>query len=280
MTGDDLAEIERLAGALLRNLSAGQRRKLLRKMARDLAASQRQRIAAQHQPDGSAFAPRKQKAQPVTGRGAACFLYPAGGSGPPRRVIMKSFTWGTGRSMTGFDIEAGGIRTFEFAKVVQWLPVPPEYRNRTSGRLRRRGSLRRKAMFRKLASARYLKAQADDQGFWVGFSGKVSQIASIHQNGLRDKPSLRTRAIEYPRRELLGTTPPTANTCSTCSTSNWPKPDPTDGIRRSSRRLGDWLHLDLVFMRACASEVIGRLHAKQRIGLDPECLFEADRHVG
>jgi hypothetical protein len=138
MTGDDLAEIERLAGALLRTLSAGQRRKLLRKMARDLAASQRQRIAAQHQPDGSAFAPRKQKAQPVTGRGAACFLYPAGGSGPPRRVIMKSFTWGTGRSMTGFDIEAGGIRTFEFAKVVQWLPVPPEYRNRTSGRLRRR----------------------------------------------------------------------------------------------------------------------------------------------
>ena len=207
MTGDDLAEIERLAGALLRTLSAGQRRKLLRKMARDLAASQRQRIAAQHQPDGSAFAPRKQKAQPVTGRGAACFLYPAGGSGPPRRVIMKSFTWGTGRSMTGFDIEAGGIRTFEFAKVVQWLPVPPEYRNRTSGRLRRRGSLRRKAMFRKLASARYLKAQADDQGFWVGFSGKVSQIASIHQNGLRDKPSLRTRAIEYPRRELLGATP-------------------------------------------------------------------------
>jgi hypothetical protein len=107
---------------------------------------------------------------------------------------MKSFTWGTGRSMTGFDIEAGGIRTFEFAKVVQWLPVPPEYRNRTSTRLRR------KAMFRKLASARYLKAQADDQGFWVGFSGKVSQIASIHQNGLRDKPSLRTRPSTPPPR--------------------------------------------------------------------------------
>jgi hypothetical protein len=47
--------------ALLRTLSSGQRRKLLRKMARDLAASQRQRIAAQRQPDGSAFAPRKQR---------------------------------------------------------------------------------------------------------------------------------------------------------------------------------------------------------------------------
>jgi phage virion morphogenesis protein len=48
---------------LLRSLSSGQRRKLLRKMARDLAASQRQRIAAQRQPDGSAFAPRKQRSR-------------------------------------------------------------------------------------------------------------------------------------------------------------------------------------------------------------------------
>jgi hypothetical protein len=44
-------------------------------------------------------------------------------------------------------------------------------------------------------------------GLLGGLLGQVSQIASIHQNGLRDKPSLRTRAIEYPRRELLGTTP-------------------------------------------------------------------------
>jgi hypothetical protein len=126
---------------------------------------------------------------------------------------MKSFTWGTGRSMTGFDIEAGGIRTFEFAKVVQWLPVPPEYRNHTSGRLRRRGGLRRKAMFRKLASARYLKSQADDQGFWVGFSGKVSRIASIHQNGLRDKPSLRAKAVDTPAANCWAQPRPTANTC-------------------------------------------------------------------
>jgi phage virion morphogenesis protein len=84
MTGDDLAEIERLAGALLRTLSAGQRRKLLRKMARDLAASQRQRIAAQHQPDGSAFAPRKQKAQPVKGRG------PPASSTPPAAAARRA----------------------------------------------------------------------------------------------------------------------------------------------------------------------------------------------
>jgi phage virion morphogenesis protein len=208
---DDLAEIERIAGSLLRGLSSGQRRALMRRMARELAISQRERIAAQRQPDGSAFEARKKKEPPVSGRGAACFLYPAGGGGPPRRVIMKSFTWGGssaggGQMMTGFDIEAGAIRSFEFGKVVKWLPVPEEYRNAGGGKLRRRGGLRRKAMFRRLASSRFMKTSADDQGFWVGFSGKVSQIAGVHQYGLRDKPSLRAKAVPYPQRELLGAT--------------------------------------------------------------------------
>lgn len=203
---DDLAEVERIAGALLRSLSSGERRALMRRMGRSLAESQRSRIAAQRQPDGSAFAPRKDKAPPVSGRGAACFLYPSGGGGEPRRVIMKSFSWGSGRMMTGFDIEAGGIRSFEFDRIVKWLPVPEEHRNAGGGRLRRRGGLRRRAMFRRLASARFLRTGADDQGFWVGFSGKVSQIAGVHQFGLRDKPSIKAKAVPYPRRELLGAT--------------------------------------------------------------------------
>jgi phage virion morphogenesis protein len=109
--------------------------------------------------------------------------------------------------MTGFDIEAGAIRSFEFTKVVKWLDVPPEYKNKNTGKLRRRGGIRRRNMFRRLASSKFLKTKTDDQGFWVGFSGKVSQIASVHQQGLRDKPSLRAKAVPYPRRELLGATP-------------------------------------------------------------------------
>ena len=198
--------MERIAGALLRSLSSGERRTLMRRMGRSLADSQRSRIAAQRQPDGSAFAPRKDKAPPVSGRGAACFLYPSGGSGEPRRVIMKSFSWGSGRMMTGFDIEAGGIRSFEFDKIVKWLPVPEEHRNAGGGRLRRRGGLRRRAMFRRLASARFLRTGAADQGFWVGFSGKVSAIAGVHQFGLRDKPSIKAKAVPYPERRLLGAT--------------------------------------------------------------------------
>jgi len=203
---DDLAEIERVAGGLLRGLSSGERRGLMRRMARELAISQRERITAQRQPDGTAFEPRKRKNPPITGRGAACFLYPAGGGGEPRRVIMKSFTWGSGRMLTGFDIEAGGIRSFEFDRIVKWLPVPEQHRNKSVGKPLRKGGLRRRAMFQRLASSRFLRTGTDDRGFWVGFLGKVSTIASVHQKGLRDKPSLRAEAVDYPRRELLGAT--------------------------------------------------------------------------
>lgn len=204
---DDLVELERIAGALLRSLSSSQRRTLMRRMARQMAQSQRTRIAAQRQPDGSAYEPRKAKPAAISGRGAACFLYPSGGGGEPRRVILKSFTWATDRMMTGFDIETGAIRSFDFDKIVQWLPVPDDYRNAGGGTLRRRGGLRRRAMFRRLASARYLRSQASDGGFWVGFSAKAAQIANIHHFGLRDRPSLRAKAaVDYPKRGLLGMT--------------------------------------------------------------------------
>lgn len=71
---------------------------------------------------------------------------------------------------------------------------------------RAKGSLRRNAMFRTLASGRFLRAGADDGALWVGFTGRAAQIASVHQNGLRDRPTLRAKAVPYARRELLGTT--------------------------------------------------------------------------
>lgn len=201
---DDLAELERVAGALLRSLSAAEQRDLMRRMGRDLAASQRRRIAAQQQPDGSAFEARRERTPAQPGRGPACFLYPAGG-GEPRRVLMKSFTWGSGHMLTGFDIEAGAIRSFERDKIVKWLPVPEEHRGGSAAR-KRPTRIRRRAMFRRLATARFLRSGVDDQGVWVGFTGKVAQIASVHQYGLRDKPSLRSKAVPYPKRELLGVT--------------------------------------------------------------------------
>lgn len=60
---DDLAQIEQLAGALLRRVDSGERRKILRLMARSLQRSQLARIARQQDPDGQPYAARK--AQPT-----------------------------------------------------------------------------------------------------------------------------------------------------------------------------------------------------------------------
>ena len=205
---EDLIEIERVAGGLLRQLSSSQRRALLRRMARDMAARNRTRIKAQKAPDGSAFEPRRKREPPRTSNHAVCFLYPSGGSGAPRKVILRQYalekTGETAYMMTGFDIEAGSIRSFFHDKIIKWLPVDEEHQNKTGGRLRRRGNLRRKAMFRRLATARLLRSGEDDHSFWVGFTGRAAEVARIHHEGLRDRPSLKAKAITYPRRQLVG----------------------------------------------------------------------------
>lgn len=60
MSGD-LDQLEALAGALLQNAAPAERRRILRTAAREIAKGQRDRIKAQVQPDGTAFAPRKAK---------------------------------------------------------------------------------------------------------------------------------------------------------------------------------------------------------------------------
>ncbi len=55
----DFADIEALAGALLRRVDGGDRSKILRVMSRTLRSSQSARIARQQDPDGQPFAARK-----------------------------------------------------------------------------------------------------------------------------------------------------------------------------------------------------------------------------
>lgn len=56
---DDRQQFHQWADGLLAKLSPGQRTQLAREIARSLRQSQSQRIAAQKNPDGSPFAPRK-----------------------------------------------------------------------------------------------------------------------------------------------------------------------------------------------------------------------------
>lgn len=131
---DDLQALEDWAGALLNRLDPAARRKVTQSVARDLRRSQQQRIAAQKNPDGTPFAPRK-----------------------PRQPLRA-----------------------------------------------KAGRIKQRKMFAKLRTARYLRLQSDASSIAIGFAGRVSRIARIHQYGLRDKPGRETPDTQYARRELLG----------------------------------------------------------------------------
>lgn len=201
---EGLVELERIAGAMLKSLDSAGRRRLLRAMARDIRKSQAARIAAQSNPDGSAYEGRKTKREEKPGSYPVRFLYPKGAA-KPRLVFMKSWVR-QGPLVTGFDIEAGGIRSFFWDKIDKWLPVEAKDRAKSGGTLRRRGAIKKAAMFRKLRNGRNLRTGTSDLEAWVGFSGRAAGIAAIHQGGLMDRPAAQAKPIRYPRRVLLGLT--------------------------------------------------------------------------
>ncbi|EER0851817.1 TPA: phage virion morphogenesis protein [Escherichia coli] len=65
---DDLQQLHRWADGLLTKLSPASRTQLAREIARNLRQSQSQRIAAQKNPDGSPFAPRKPQLRSKKGK--------------------------------------------------------------------------------------------------------------------------------------------------------------------------------------------------------------------
>ena len=132
---DELRALEDWAGALLAKLEPKQRRQLNQGIARKLRRSQQQRIAAQRNPDGTPYAPRKAR-QPLRSKQG--------------RVKQKMFT--------------------------------------------------------KLRQARHLKLQSTASSIAIGFLGRTSRLARVHQYGLRDRPGKGQDDVQYNRRELLGFT--------------------------------------------------------------------------
>ncbi|ATP85854.1 phage virion morphogenesis protein [Acinetobacter baumannii] len=118
---------------LLDRLSAGERAKLAKNIGRDLRTSQRQRITAQQNPDGSAFT--------------------------ARRTRLRD----------------------------------------------QKGKIKRK-MFSQIKSNTHLKVLSNSESIAVGFIGRVSRIAKVHQYGLRDRATRSAPDTVYPKRELLGFT--------------------------------------------------------------------------
>lgn len=88
----------------------------------------------------------------------------------------------------------------------QQNPDGSAYEPRKPQRVRGRIGAVRGKMFPRIRAARHLRAQADEDAVTVGFLGRVSRIASVHQRGLRDKVQPDGPSVVYPVRQLLGFT--------------------------------------------------------------------------
>ena len=67
----------------------------------------------------------------------------------------------------------------------------------------KKGRIKRE-MFAKLRTAKYMKAKGIADDAVVEFTGQVQRMAKVHQYGLRDRPSVRAKEMQYPARPLLG----------------------------------------------------------------------------
>jgi phage virion morphogenesis protein len=133
---EDLQQLEAWAAPLLQRLQPAERSRLARKVGMGLRRAQQKRIAAQQNPDGSPYAPRR--------------------TPTPRRA--------------------------------------------------KAGRIKRGAMFAKIRQARHLRVRTSPQEVTVGFTGRVSRIARIHQEGRSDTVGSNGLRVTYQRRLLLGFT--------------------------------------------------------------------------
>lgn len=206
----DFAELEDFVGSMLRSLDGPQQKKLLGQISQTMRRSHQRRIASQTNPDGSKFAKRKPpKPDRQSSSVPKAFLYPAGGFGPGRVVVMRSWKKMGDDKYIGFDRRAGAMRTFIRSKIIKHLPSDIDGGGGSGGESQakaKRQSIRRGAMFRKIRTGRYLRAGQSPDEAWIGFVGLLGQIASVHQYGEKDKPNPFAEAVDYPQRELLGLT--------------------------------------------------------------------------
>ncbi|ENA1777560.1 phage virion morphogenesis protein [Yersinia ruckeri] len=69
----------------------------------------------------------------------------------------------------------------------------------------KKGRIKRE-MFAKLRTARYMKANSSPDAAVVEFTGRVQRMAAVHHFGLRDRPNVHSKDVQYDERPLLGIT--------------------------------------------------------------------------
>lgn len=73
-------------------------------------------------------------------------------------------------------------------------------------RLREQKSKIKRKMFTKLKNNTHLKLLSNADAIAIGFVGRVSRIADVHQRGLKDRAEAGAPNVVYPKREILGFT--------------------------------------------------------------------------
>jgi phage virion morphogenesis protein len=71
---------------------------------------------------------------------------------------------------------------------------------------KKKGSIRKRAMFLRLRTSKFLRTTASPTDLTVGFIGRASRIARVHQDGLTDQVAPGGKRVRYARRGLLGMT--------------------------------------------------------------------------
>ncbi|AZR28339.1 phage virion morphogenesis protein [Xanthomonas vasicola pv. arecae] len=66
------------------------------------------------------------------------------------------------------------------------------------------GRVKRKKMFAKLRQAKFIRVSANPNQVNIGFVGRVSRIARVHQQGMSEKVRKGGPTVRYERRVLLG----------------------------------------------------------------------------
>ncbi|EKN4029666.1 phage virion morphogenesis protein [Yersinia enterocolitica] len=86
----------------------------------------------------------------------------------------------------------------------QQAPDGTPYAARKSQLLRKPKGRIKREMFAKLRTARYMKANSSSNEAVVEFAGRVERMAAVHHFGLRDRPNVHSKDVQYDERPLLG----------------------------------------------------------------------------
>ncbi|PPV04927.1 phage-related tail protein [Xanthomonas bromi] len=88
----------------------------------------------------------------------------------------------------------------------QQAPDGTPYAPRKQQLRQKSGRVKRAKMFAKLRKAKYFKVSASPSQVSMGFVGRVSRIARVHQEGLLDRVRTNGPRARYGKRVLLGFT--------------------------------------------------------------------------